>query len=408
MYKEINPTVFAIVTFPFLFGVMFGDIGHGGLLLITGSLMCIFDKQIKSIPSIAGLAAMRYLLLMMGIFSFYNGWIYNEFFAIPFEVFGSCYEEEPMVLSNTPNATNTKTMFDPADYGYKRVSDDCVYTLGLDPRWLQSSSVLTFTNSFKMKLAVIFAILQMCLGILMKGLNSLYFKSLLDFFTEFIPQMVLMLALFGWMDTLIVAKWLYPKNVEEFYVEKTSDYNAVFKAPSIISTMIDIFLNFADSKDKYYYLFEGQAYLSLMCLALALISVPVMLVIKPLVIRHRMLISHGSTYVEEHKSSIAYESNVEVKPFGKNEVFEKISQALAEEGSAGHESHAFGDIFIHQLIETIEFTLGTVSNTASYLRLWALSLAHSQLAAVAMEQLEKRAFGSDNTIMTAIMVNIYY
>jgi len=45
-YKEINPAIFTQVTFPFLFGVMFGDIGHGLLILIPSLIMLAIGKTI--------------------------------------------------------------------------------------------------------------------------------------------------------------------------------------------------------------------------------------------------------------------------------------------------------------------------------------------------------------------------
>jgi V-type H+-transporting ATPase subunit a len=44
-YKEANPTTFNMVTFPFLFGIMFGDVGHGGLLLAVGVYLCLAKKE---------------------------------------------------------------------------------------------------------------------------------------------------------------------------------------------------------------------------------------------------------------------------------------------------------------------------------------------------------------------------
>lgn len=82
----------------------------------------------------------------------------------------------------------------------------------------------------------------MSLGIFLKGLNSLHFKSMLDFFFEFIPQIVLLLALFGWMDVLIIGKWMTEKNIDQLYPENSIQFNNTHYSPAIITTMIDIFL----------------------------------------------------------------------------------------------------------------------------------------------------------------------
>jgi len=83
-----------------------------------------------------------------------------------------------------------------------------VYGFGVDPSWYMSVDELTFLNSLKMKISVILGVFQMCIGICLRGSNAIYWKKPVDFFFEFIPMLLMMLALFGFMDVLIIWKWL--------------------------------------------------------------------------------------------------------------------------------------------------------------------------------------------------------
>ena len=81
-----------------------------------------------------------------------------------------------------------------------------------------------------------------------------------------------------------------------------------------------------------------------------------------------------------------------------------IDQQLKDMGEDTH-GHTFGEVFIHQMIETIEFVLGTVSNTVSYLRLWALSQAHTELADTFLKLTFGNAFRKKSDMGTVGMVS---
>ena len=106
-----------------------------------------------------------------------------------------------------------------------------MYPAGVDPAWYLSTQELTFANSMKMKISVIFGVAQMGLGIFLKGSNAVYQRNWVNFFFEFIPQICTLACLFGFMDYLIVAKWL------------TNWGPNSGQAPSIITMMIDMALN---------------------------------------------------------------------------------------------------------------------------------------------------------------------
>jgi len=136
-YQEINPAPVSIITFPFLFAVMFGDAGHGAILLLLSLFMILFAKKLKPIARSNELIDMlfrgRWIVFLMSIFSIYTGLLYNDIFGMAFNLFGTAYNKEGVKLGST-------------------------YMFGMDPAWYGSTQRLNMYNSVKMKMSIIFGI----------------------------------------------------------------------------------------------------------------------------------------------------------------------------------------------------------------------------------------------------------
>ena len=79
---------------------MFGDIAHGGILLLAG-LFLIYINGSKSSKQLKDVLPFRYIITLMGFFALYAGTLYNDFTSLSFDFFGSCYNpHEPEKPAN--------------------------------------------------------------------------------------------------------------------------------------------------------------------------------------------------------------------------------------------------------------------------------------------------------------------
>lgn len=134
--------LYTLITFPFLFAIMFGDAGHGIILLAFAiSLICIEKKyeNKKSNNEVFNIFfGGRYIILLMGIFSIYTGIIYNDVFCKPIKIFASGWfvnYNSSTVLTNTGLQLNPDENF-----------HEYPYPLGVDPVWQVSQKYKNFID----------------------------------------------------------------------------------------------------------------------------------------------------------------------------------------------------------------------------------------------------------------------
>ncbi|XP_053965226.1 V-type proton ATPase 116 kDa subunit a 1 [Anastrepha ludens] len=381
-YKELNPAPYVIITFPFLFSIMFGDVGHGMIMMLFAAWMCLKEKKLednlkndRNPNEVFGLIfAGRYVVLLMGIFSIYTGFIYNDIFSKALNIFGSHWRVN---YTTSVVMRNLYLQLDPAK------SENYLgtpYIFGMDPIWdISGSHAITTFNSLKMKIAIILGVIHMIFGLSLSAWNSRYFKNSVDLYFVFVPQIVFLCCLFLYLIILVFIKWSI------FGGHYGTPYNSAC-APSILIMFINMMLFKDGTKDVKVgcemEMFTFQNGLQYILIFLAFCAIPVLLLGKPIQLQYEQKRNKAIKDDErKHKVKQATLSSVRktLQIYGVEHIKGSASSALQD---LEEETVDMAEVWIHQGIHCIESVLGSVSHTASYLRLWALSLAHNQLSSV--------------------------
>ena len=314
----------------------------------------------------------RYIVLLMGIFSIYTGLIYNDIFSKGMEIFESGFDWVQVSPTIAEGEFNNNT-----------------YPIGIDIAWHGTDNFLVFTNSYKMKMSVIFGVIQMTFGLVLSLFNHLHFKNMVSVWHEFVPQLIFLQVFFFFWNFLLKKKIFF------FFFSRSLVTSSSASSTSGATPGLSL-------------LPPRSSQCSLTCS-----SRPARSACRSTMVSRRSRSSFSSLHSLPSLGCSSYDSFFffflllllliclflvgQVKPLylrsqaAKHEQFHAVNEDEDEEaadgshaeggdhGGHGHGGHFdFGEVFIHQVIHTIEFCLGCISNTASYLRLWALSLAHAR------------------------------
>lgn len=408
-YQEVNPGLATIITFPFLFAIMFGDLGHGFIVLCVALYFIKNERYFLSVRKKDEILEMafngRYIVLLMGVFSMYTGLMYNDIFSKSMSIFKSGWEYEWPKDYNPSDGPILLTA--------KRVAGR-VYPFGMDWFWHGSENGLLFTNSYKMKMSIVIGYCHMNYSLFFSLVNHRFFKSRVDIIGNFIPGFLFMQCIFGYLVLTIIYKWCV-----DWFGESR-------QPPGLLNMLINMFLAPGSIEDQLY---PGQKYVQVILVLIALACVPWLLLYKPMVLRRE-----NNRAIELGYRDIQSQRNHDFQIFEEEEEVRDQLEGESREDDSGDEfdtlstaftfpndiepmilsSHGHGDdefdlmdVVIHQVIHTIEFCLNCVSHTASYLRLWALSLAHAQLSSVLWTMTILNAFGTTGKMGIFVTVCLF-